>query len=70
MFRRFLERAEERLSWLAETKTNLSVHIVGIELNLSGLPNDANHVSVVGGEDGGIVKLNAVSQVDAVFSYG
>jgi hypothetical protein len=38
MFRRFLEGADERLPQLAETKTNLSIHIVGLELNLSGLP--------------------------------
>jgi hypothetical protein len=49
---------------------NLFVHVVGIELNLNGLPNDAINVSGFSGEDGGIVKLNAVSQVDAVFSYG
>jgi hypothetical protein len=32
MFRRFLEGADERLQCLAEAKTNLSVHIVGMEL--------------------------------------
>jgi hypothetical protein len=48
MFWRFLEEADERLPWLAETKTHLSVYIVGM---------------------GGIVKLNAVSQVNAVFSH-
>jgi hypothetical protein len=37
MFRRFIEGADEKLPWLAETKTNLSVHIVGMELNLNGL---------------------------------
>jgi hypothetical protein len=37
MFRRFLEGADERLPCLAEAKTNLSVHIVGMELNLNGL---------------------------------
>jgi hypothetical protein len=41
-----------------------------MELNLNGLPNDAIHVSGLGGEDGGVVKLNAVSEVDAVFSHG
>jgi hypothetical protein len=41
-----------------------------MELNLNGLRNDAIHVSGVSGEDGGIVKLNAVFQVDAVFSHG
>jgi hypothetical protein len=41
-----------------------------MQLNLNGLPNDAIHVSGLGGEDGGIVQLNAVSEVDAVFSHG
>jgi hypothetical protein len=36
MFRRFLEGADERLPCLAEAKTNLSVHAVGMELNLNG----------------------------------
>jgi hypothetical protein len=44
MSRRFLEGADERLPWLAETKTILSLHIVGMELNLNGLPNDVIHV--------------------------
>jgi hypothetical protein len=44
MFRRFLEGADERLPCLAEAKINLSVHVVGMELNLSGLPNDVVHV--------------------------
>jgi hypothetical protein len=52
-----------------ETKTNLSVHTVGIELNLNGLPNNAIHVLGFSGKDGGIVKLNAVSRVEAAFSY-
>jgi hypothetical protein len=41
-----------------------------MELNLNGLPDDAIHVLGHSGEDGGIAKLNAVSQVDAVFSHG
>jgi hypothetical protein len=41
-----------------------------MELNLNGLPNDAIDVSGFSGEDGVFVKLNAVSQVDGVFSYG
>jgi hypothetical protein len=36
-----------------------------MELNLNAI-----HVLGLGSEDGGIVKLNAVSQVDAVFSHG
>jgi hypothetical protein len=41
-----------------------------MELNLSGLPNDVIHVLGSSGKDEGIVKLNAVSQVDAIFSHG
>jgi hypothetical protein len=40
-----------------------------MELNHNGLPKDAIHVSGLSGDDGGIVKLNAVSQVDVVFSH-
>jgi hypothetical protein len=47
MLRRFLEGADERLPWVAETKTNISVHSVGMELNLNGLLNNAMHVRVV-----------------------
>jgi hypothetical protein len=36
-------------------KTNISVHIVGMELNLNDLPNNAIHVTGFSGEDGGIV---------------
>jgi hypothetical protein len=32
--------------------------------------NDTIRISGLSGEDGGIVKLNAVSHVDAVFSHG
>jgi hypothetical protein len=41
-----------------------------MELNLNGLPNDAIHIFGHGSKDAGIVKLNVVSQVDAVFSHG
>jgi hypothetical protein len=41
-----------------------------MEVNLNGLPNNAIHVSGFSGDHGGIVKWNAVSRVDAVFSYG
>jgi hypothetical protein len=56
MLQRFLEGADERLPLLAETKTNISVHVVLMELNLNGLPNNAIHVSGFSGEDGRIVK--------------
>jgi hypothetical protein len=41
-----------------------------MELSLGGLPNNAIHVSGFSGEDRGFVKLNVVSQVDGMFSYG
>jgi hypothetical protein len=41
---RFLEKGDERLPWLAETKSNICVHIAGMELSLSGLPNNTIHV--------------------------
>jgi hypothetical protein len=41
-----------------------------MELNLNGLSNNAINISGFSGEDGGIVKWNAVSGVDEVFSYG
>jgi hypothetical protein len=42
-----------------------SVHIVAVEFNQNGLPNDAIHISGLGSEDGGILKLNSLSQIDA-----
>jgi hypothetical protein len=41
-----------------------------MELNFNGFPNDAIHVLGLSGEDGGIKKMDAVYQVDAVFSHG
>jgi hypothetical protein len=41
-----------------------------MELNFSGLPNDAIHVLGLGFKAVGIMKLNAVSQVDGVFCLG
>jgi hypothetical protein len=55
MLRRFLEGADERLPCLAETKTNISVHTIGMELYLNGLYNNAIHVSGFSDEDGGTV---------------
>jgi hypothetical protein len=69
MFRRFLEGADDFHDLLRQKPTSL-YHIAGIGLNLNGLPNDAIHVSGFSGEDGDFVKMNAVSQVDGVFSYG
>jgi hypothetical protein len=50
MLQRFFEGAEERLQWLAETKNNICVHIVGMKLNLNGLLNNAICVSAFSGE--------------------
>jgi hypothetical protein len=41
-----------------------------MELNFSGLTSDAIHVLGLSGKDGGIMKPDVVSQVDAVFSHG
>jgi hypothetical protein len=40
-----------------------------MELNFNGLPNNAIHVLGLGGEDGGIMKLDVVSQVDTLVSH-
>jgi hypothetical protein len=40
-----------------------------MEFNLSRFPDGAIHVSGFCGEDGGDVKLNAVSQVDTVLHH-
>jgi hypothetical protein len=50
--------------------TTLSIDIVRVEFNLSGLPNNTVHISGFDSEDGRIVELNAVSLVDTVFTYG
>jgi hypothetical protein len=41
-----------------------------MELNINGPLNNAIHVLGSSGEDGGIVKQNAVFQVNTAFSYG
>jgi hypothetical protein len=70
LLRRFLDGGDERLPRLAETKRNISVHTVGMELIPNCLPNTAILVSDFSGEAGGIVKQNGVARVDAVFSCG
>jgi hypothetical protein len=40
-----------------------------MEPNLSGLSNNVNNVLGFNGKDEGIVKFNAMSRVEAVFSY-
>jgi hypothetical protein len=36
-----------------------------MEFDLNGFPNDAIHISGLGGEDGCVLKLNVVYQFDA-----
>jgi hypothetical protein len=61
---------DKRLPRFIETEATLSVDIVGVEFNLNGLSDNVVHISGFHGKDGRIVELNAVSLVDAVFSYG
>jgi hypothetical protein len=42
----------------------LSVHIIGMELNLSCLPDDTVRVSGFSGEDAGGMELDEGSEVD------
>jgi hypothetical protein len=51
-------------------RSHLPIHTVGMELNLNHLPDDTIHVSRFGGEDGGVVYLDAVPQVDTVLHLG
>jgi hypothetical protein len=62
--RRSFYGADKRLPWFTETKATLSVDIVRVEFNLSGLPINVVHTSGTCGEDRRIVELNAVSVVD------
>lgn len=63
-----MEGAGLRLPRLAETEAHLSIHTFGMELNFNGLPNNAVHVTRLSGKNEGSVKLNAVSEAEAVFS--
>jgi hypothetical protein len=49
---------DERFPLLAETEAILPVHIVGMELNLNRLPDDAIPVPGFGGEDGGVLSTH------------
>jgi hypothetical protein len=53
---REFEGADKRLPRFTETEATLSVDIVGVELNLNGLPDNAVHISGSRGEDGRIVE--------------
>jgi hypothetical protein len=41
-----------------------------VEFNLNNHPKNIMHISAFCGENGSIVKMNMVSVVDTVFSYG
>jgi hypothetical protein len=41
-----------------------------MRLDLSGLPDHLVHVSGFGGQDLGVLELDAMSLVDAMFGYG
>jgi hypothetical protein len=44
--------------------------MVGMELYFNGLRNNAIHVLGFSGEEGDIMKLNVMSQVDTVLRHG
>jgi hypothetical protein len=44
----------------------LHVHVVGMDLYFNRLHEDGIHVPGFGGEDGDVVSLNAVPQIDTV----
>jgi hypothetical protein len=46
------------------------VDIVRLEFNFNGILHNVIHASGFCGEDGGFMKLNAMSLVDTLFSYG
>jgi hypothetical protein len=48
----------------------LSVHNVGMKLNLNCFPDDVIHVSGFGGEAGNVTLLDVVPQVDTVLHHG
>jgi hypothetical protein len=61
--------ADKRFPLLAQTEAILPVHILGMELILTLLPDDVIHVSGFGGENGGALCLDAVLQVDTVLRH-
>jgi hypothetical protein len=46
---------DEWFRWLAGMKAIFPVHVVWVELNVSGLPKHPVHVCHLGGEDGGVL---------------
>jgi hypothetical protein len=68
MLRTPFERVDEGLPRLPQAKAILPVHVVRVRIILNGLPDLP--VSMFCGEDSGVLELNAVPQVDAVFGHG
>jgi hypothetical protein len=61
---------DEKFLYVAEAEAIFPVHISGIGLNLSCLLDDTIHVPVFGGEDAGVVELDAGPQADTVLHHG
>jgi hypothetical protein len=52
---------DSKLSWLAWARAILLVRIIGMELNISQLPDNVVHVSRSGRWDTGVTELDAVA---------
>jgi hypothetical protein len=54
---------------MTSSEAILPVHVVRVELDLSGFPDQPVHVSGFGGQDLGVLELDMMSPADAMFSY-
>jgi hypothetical protein len=57
-----------RLPWSTEGEAILPIDVVGTEFHLSRFPDDTAHVSRLLGQNTGVVQLDPMAQVYAVFS--
>jgi hypothetical protein len=57
------------MTWIRQKPSPL-LHITGMELSISHLPDDTIHISGFVGEDIAIMELNVVPQIDSVLRYG
>jgi hypothetical protein len=64
-----LDRVDEELPQQSYAKAIFSVQIVVVQFNLNGLPDHLFHISGLGGQDAGVLKLNVVAHFDAVLSH-
>jgi hypothetical protein len=60
----FFQRVDERFSCPAQAQAILHVHVVRVEFDFNGLPNDTLHESGFGGKDAGVLELGPTAQVD------